>query len=195
MELLGSRLSAERHVGQVAARRRDRGAQHRQSRHEVVARDHDATFDIEIGKRLHPHRVRRDGIPIHVRCVPDDRYAIGAEVWLAGVTEIEANGSGDRLYDITIYDKGQTPLQRTIVANKCKLEFMPKQVKFKFTLFKGEIHEIDFTKPNDYRRLIFQVHTIYIPADGMMLNRRESSRRGDREMSAQMMQANIITLE
>ncbi len=103
--------------------------------------------------------------------------------------------SGDHLRKLTIYSKDSHSVQTTIYADSGYVEVDGNTVLF--TLFSGEIHELDLEDLEDYRRTDFQKHRIAIPVDNLMLERRESARRGDREMTIGMMRKNVkkYTLE
>jgi lipopolysaccharide export system permease protein len=96
---------------------------------------------------------------------------------------------GDQLRNLTIYNKDSQSIQTTIYADSGFVRVDGNTVLF--TLFSGEIHELDLENLEDYRRTDFQKHRIAIPVDNLMLERRESSRRGNREMTIAMMQENV----
>ncbi|MBN2600649.1 MAG: LptF/LptG family permease, partial [Candidatus Marinimicrobia bacterium] len=96
---------------------------------------------------------------------------------------------GDSLRKLTIYNKDSQSVQTTIYADSGYLEVDGNTVLF--TLFSGEIHELDLENLEDYRRTDFEKHRIAIPVDNLMLERRESARRGDREMTIAMMRENV----
>jgi len=60
------------------------------------------------------------------------------------------------------------------------------------TLYDGEIHELDLNNFSNYRRINFEKHIITIPADDLMLNRRDTANRSDREMTLDLMQEKKI---
>ncbi|MBU4445606.1 LptF/LptG family permease [bacterium] len=97
--------------------------------------------------------------------------------------------SGDHLRELTIYSKDSHSVQTTIYADSGYVEVDGNTVLF--MLYSGEIHELDLKNLEDYRRTDFQKHRIAIPVDNLMLERRESARRGDREMTIPMMQQNV----
>lgn len=97
--------------------------------------------------------------------------------------------SGEHLRKITIYNKDTQSVQTTIYADSGYLEIDGNTVLF--TLYSGEIHELDIGNLQDYRRTDFRKHRIAIPVDNLMLERRDSARRGDREMTIGMMRANV----
>ena len=96
---------------------------------------------------------------------------------------------GDKLRKLTIYNKDSQSIQTTIYADSGYLKVDGNTVLF--TLFSGEIHELDLENLENYRRTDFQKHRIAIPVDNLMLERRESARRGDREMTIAMMRRNV----
>jgi lipopolysaccharide export system permease protein len=96
---------------------------------------------------------------------------------------------GDTLKDISIYSKNNTNVQTTIRAKSGFLKVKGNSVVL--TLFNGEIHELDMTNMEEYRRIDFIKHAIVIPVDNLILERHDSKRRGDREMSIPMMYENV----
>ena len=96
---------------------------------------------------------------------------------------------GDQLRKLTIYNKDSQSVQTTIYADSGFVQVDGNTVLF--TLFSGEIHELDLEHMEEYRRTDFQKHRIAIPVDNLMLERRESARRGNREMTIAMMRENV----
>ena len=66
---------------------------------------------------------------------------------------------------------------------------------FVLTLHDGEIHELESEDHASYRRIIFDTHKILIPADNILLNRRDSSNRTDREMTVPMILNKVSNYE
>lgn len=97
--------------------------------------------------------------------------------------------SGESLRKITIYNKDAQDIQTTIYADSGFIAVDGNVVLF--TLYRGQIHEIDLRGLSDYRRIDFAKHRIAIPMDNLLLERREQAVRGDREMTIAMMQAEI----
>jgi lipopolysaccharide export system permease protein len=89
------------------------------------------------------------------------------------------------LRDILIYSKGDQEEQTTIKAESGSLSV--SQDKIIMTLFNGEIHTLDKETHSEYQLVDFQKHILSFDAPGMVLQRRDSGRRGDREMSSKMM--------
>lgn len=96
---------------------------------------------------------------------------------------------GESLRQITIYNKDQFDTQTTIYADSGFLAVDGNTILF--TLFSGQIHELNLENMADYRRIDFKKHRIAIPVDNMMLERRDTARRGDREMSIALMRKEI----
>ncbi len=93
------------------------------------------------------------------------------------------------LFDLIIYKKDSPETRTTIYADSGRINI--KGNKVLFTLYEGEIHELDVKDFKDYRRISFNRHIIGIPVDNLMLERRDKSRRGDREMTIKMMQIEV----
>ena len=87
--------------------------------------------------------------------------------------------------DIRIFSKGNKEAQTSIHANSGKLNTI--RDAFLLTLYDGEIHELGQKDYTNYRRIIFKKHIINIPAKDLLLNRRDSTNRSDREMTVKMM--------
>ena len=95
-------------------------------------------------------------------------------------------GKSDGLMtDVRIFSKGKQKAQTSIQANSGTLGALTDA--FLLTLYDGEIHELEVGDFANYRRIIFDTHIITIPASDLLLNRRDSSSRSDREMTVSMM--------
>ena len=91
---------------------------------------------------------------------------------------------GEIMSDVRIFSKGKQEAQTSIHAKTGTLSTLADA--FLLTLFDGEIHELESKDFTNYRRIIFETHKIIIPADDILLNRRDSSNRTDREMTVPM---------
>ena len=89
--------------------------------------------------------------------------------------------------------RGQQESQTSIHSKTGKLSTLSDA--FLLTLFDGEIHEIENKDYANYRRIIFETHKIIIPADDILLNRRDSSNRTDREMTIPMIMDKVSNYE
>lgn len=99
--------------------------------------------------------------------------------------------NSDRLRDITIFDRSNSDIQRTIIAKRGTLIFDKEKEKLVFTLFDGEIHEINTKDYSEYRRLQFSRNVFYIPAPDLVFKRDEDDWRSDREMNISMMEKEV----
>lgn len=99
--------------------------------------------------------------------------------------------ASDRLKDITIFDRSNSNMQRTVIAREGRLIFDKKKERLVFTLFNGEIHELNTRDYSEYRRLQFSRNVFYIPASDLIFKRAQDNWRGDREMTIKMMKAEI----
>lgn len=104
---------------------------------------------------------------------------------LPGYSMIIGDKSGSLMTDVRIFSKGKQESQTSIQANSGTLSTLSDA--FLLTLYDGEIHELEVGDFANYRRIIFDTHIITIPADDLLLNRRDSSSRSDREMTVSMM--------
>ena len=96
---------------------------------------------------------------------------------------------GTEFRDILIYSKDNRTRQMTIYADRGTMQTIDDAILL--FLEDGEIHELSLPDYNEYRRLKFKRHRIVVPVDNLYLERRESSLRGDREMTIAMMQGKI----
>ena len=87
--------------------------------------------------------------------------------------------------DVRIFSKENQEIQTSIYSLTGELEILDDAIVL--MLYDGEIHELDLNDYKSYRRINFKEHKIIIPADDMMLARRDTSNRSDREMTVPMM--------
>jgi len=95
--------------------------------------------------------------------------------------------------DVRIFSKGSKEAQTSIHANSGMLNTL--EDAFLLTLYDGEIHELGQKDYTNYRRIIFDKHVINIPAKDLLLNRRDSTNRSDREMTVPMIIKKINSYE
>ncbi|MFQ6678559.1 MAG: LptF/LptG family permease [Fidelibacterota bacterium] len=93
--------------------------------------------------------------------------------------------NGELMEDVRIFSKERKKIQTSIYSETGKLSMIDDAIIL--TLFDGEIHELDFENYNNYRRISFDKHVIAIPADDLLLNRRDTANRSDREMTLDIM--------
>ncbi|MDP7036384.1 MAG: LptF/LptG family permease, partial [Candidatus Marinimicrobia bacterium] len=91
----------------------------------------------------------------------------------------------DMMEDVRIFSKNNREIQTSIHSKTGTLSTIDDA--FILTLYEGEIHEMDLKNYENYRRIEFMKHVITVPADDLLLNRRDSSSRTDREMQIPMM--------
>ena len=91
---------------------------------------------------------------------------------------------GELFSDVRIFSKGKQKSQTSIHSKTGTLSTLADA--FLLTLYDGEIHELETNNFTNYRRIIFDTHKIIVPADDILLNRRDSSNRTDREMTVPM---------
>ena len=92
---------------------------------------------------------------------------------------------GKDFKDVKIFSKNQKSEQTTIYANQGSLSSDGNMITI--DLVDGEIHEIDLSDYDYYRKIKFKTHQIMISMDELMLNRTTESNRTDREMRVPQM--------
>tara|TARA_Y200000002_G_scaffold129858_1_gene106994 strand:- start:1655 stop:3001 length:1347 start_codon:yes stop_codon:yes gene_type:complete len=100
-------------------------------------------------------------------------------------TMIVKEMDGKDFKDVKIFSKNQKSEQTTIYANKGSLSSDGKIITI--DLIDGEIHEIDLSNYDHYRKITFKTHQIMISMDELILNRTTESNRTDREMQIPQM--------
>ena len=103
----------------------------------------------------------------------------------------EIDNKTNELKGIIINDTSDPKFSRTIIAKSGTLKFSAEKEMLVFSLRDGEIHEVDTENYEQYRKLKFERQVFSIAVDGMVLKRRESKHRGDREKSAAMMREDV----
>jgi len=99
--------------------------------------------------------------------------------------------SSSRLETIIIDDLTNPYKRKTILAQWGILQFDEEADRLILDLYDGEIHEVDYNNLSDYRRGTFNQHRLSIDIPGLSLKRSNSSHRGDREKTIQMMKQDI----
>ena len=100
-------------------------------------------------------------------------------------TMIVKEMDGKDFKDVKIFSKNQESEQTTIYANEGSLSSNGNMITI--NLVNGEIHEIDLSDYDYYRKIRFKTHQITISMDELMLNRTIESSRTDREMRVPQM--------
>jgi lipopolysaccharide export system permease protein len=98
-------------------------------------------------------------------------------------------GETSKLINVIIYDESDRKYQTTVLAKEGQLDFSYETGQFVLTLYDGTIHRLERYNPENYQETLFQVSKFRTDAPDMLLQRRESTFRSDREQnSLQMMQ-------
>ena len=100
-------------------------------------------------------------------------------------TMIVKEMDGKDFKDVKIFSKNKESEQTTIYANAGSLSSNGNIITI--DLIDGEIHEIDLSDYDYYRKIRFKTHQITISMDELMLNRTTESNRTDREMRVPQM--------
>jgi len=107
----------------------------------------------------------------------------------------EKNDKTGAIKGVQIFEKTRgTP--RSIVASSGKMLYLERESLLRFELSDGEIHEMP--NPADirtYRRTLFKTYTVNIQDADRTIKRSERTHRGEREMSAAMMEKKIREYE
>jgi lipopolysaccharide export system permease protein len=100
------------------------------------------------------------------------------------------------LEGVTLFDHTNPNLIVTITAERGTISFSSDYRKLVMDLWNGEIHELDLAKISSYRRIRFATHRIVMDVQGFDFERSSESMfsRGDRELSAQAMEAIVDSL-
>lgn len=101
------------------------------------------------------------------------------------------------LEGITIYDFTRPNANTVVTATTGTLSFSPDYRKLIMDLRDGEIHELDLSDYQQYRRIRFVKHRIVMNVEGYSFTRTEEKKitRGDRELSAGAMHIIADSLE
>ena len=100
---------------------------------------------------------------------------------------------GEVFGDITIFKNRKEQKKQTIIAQSGTISTVFDGVLL--NLSNGVIHEYSGNKKNEYREIQFDKYQVMIPVDNMVINRRDSNIRGDREMTFIMMKNKIKSYE
>ncbi len=92
----------------------------------------------------------------------------------------------NELEGITIYNHSDAGKNTVITAKRGSLSFSSDYIKLVMDLYDGEIHEIEYAKPNAYRVIKFHRQRITTRTEGFDFERSavDAFTRGDRELSS-----------
>ena len=125
---------------------------------------------------------------------PDLDFEVGYFIkTIPEYTFLFGSRNGEIFGDITIFSNRKDQKQRTITAQTGTISTVDNGVVLH--LSDGIIHEYIGNEKNDYRQIYFDKYQVMIPVDNMVLDRRNSSIRGDREMTFIMMKDKISYYE
>jgi len=112
---------------------------------------------------------------------------------LAGKTFEKTN----ELLDVKIYDYNNPESEIILTAKKGNVSFSIDYQNLIMDLTDGEIHELNVSDFQTYRRIKFQHHRIAMFVEGLMFERSAEGtfERSDRELSASDMQHSVDSLE
>lgn len=111
------------------------------------------------------------------------------------VQELEDSANVTKARNLLLTDYSSREQSRHISAQRGYIGLNSTQSALVLTLFDGEMQEIDYKKPEEFRRIAFPRHVITIAVDGLALNRSDSEYRGDREKSAGQMRGEVTSNE
>ena len=95
----------------------------------------------------------------------------------------KVNHQTSEVAGVRINDIRNKDMPVMIIANHGLMEFIDRGNTIKFTLYEGEIHEMNLLDPNDYRRVNFGKQVFYVTDIGSELRRSETTHKTDREMN------------
>lgn len=107
------------------------------------------------------------------------------------VQKITDRDSVSYIQNVIIDEQTDANTITTVTADHGELRLNRKTGFMEFTLYNGELHEINIQKPETFKRLEFPKHLIKISIADMLLKRSQSSYRGDREKSAAALMENV----
>lgn len=120
---------------------------------------------------------------------PDLEFDVGYFIEALPDHTILIGGREDSVFtDITIFGTGTRVAHRTILAEKGTIETIDDGVVLH--LSDGVIHELA-GNAEEYREIEYSEYQIVIPVDNLILTRKESNIRGDREMTFGMIRGKI----
>ncbi|MBI4548849.1 MAG: LptF/LptG family permease [Ignavibacteriae bacterium] len=101
------------------------------------------------------------------------------------------------LEGVTIYDYTDPTTNTVVTAKRGRVSFTPDYKKLIMDLLDGEIHQVSSQDMQSYRRMRYNKHRIVMNAEGFDFERsgENAFSRGDRELSAQVMQHYVDSLE
>lgn len=96
-----------------------------------------------------------------------------------------------RIEGVRITETKNPNQPRIIVARRGKLSMIANGTATEFQLEDGELHSLDLTEPNNYRKVQFAEQVFVVAGTGSELARSESDYRSDREMPIAKLQEQV----
>lgn len=101
------------------------------------------------------------------------------------------DGETSVLSNVVIYDERDRKYQTSVLAEEGKLEFDYSEERFTMILYRGSIHRLERADPSYYQETRFNTALFRFDVPNMILKRRESGYRSDRELSSREMIARV----
>jgi len=103
----------------------------------------------------------------------------------------QVDDKAGKIFGVRMYEKREGFSPRIIIAPEGEVKYDAQEDAISFTLFNGEIHDIDTDDPSRYTRGQFEKQVINIGNLGTQLGGETSQQRGDREFSIDMLKTQI----
>jgi lipopolysaccharide export system permease protein len=103
----------------------------------------------------------------------------------------KVNSRTNEIHGIVVNDYTDPKFDKTIFAQRGRIEFSEEREKMQLVLEDGEIHEVEIGRLENYRRMQFQQQILSVSISDMVLKRSNTEYRGDREKSASRMKRDI----
>lgn len=88
---------------------------------------------------------------------------------------------GDVVYGVTIIDRTQKDMVRTIAAERGTIRIDEGDETMNVMLETGEIHEVNLVHPENYQRIEFSRHRVTVEVENLALKKEDESFYNDRE--------------
>jgi lipopolysaccharide export system permease protein len=98
---------------------------------------------------------------------------------------------GTMIYGITIFDRSNRDVMRTITAIKGNIEIDEIQESMIVYLEQGEIHEVNLRKIQDYQKIKFKSYRVHIPVENLKLKKTDESYYNDREKNISQLMTEV----
>ncbi len=99
---------------------------------------------------------------------------------------------GNELFGVTIFDKSDRSVFRTITAERGELTIDDASESMILTLKNGELHEFKPASPETYQKVFFQQYKVVVPVDNLSLKKNDESFRNDREKNVNQLMEEVV---